>query len=420
MAATHILSPLRRPTVARLWSALAFSALGDQLYAVALGFVAVDLLGPAAGYLSAARPAVILLAACLGGGLADRLRLRWSMIGADLARAGVLLILVVAWVQGGHRPSVLLLALAVVVLAIGESVFEPALQAFIPALVFERRLLVATNGLFDATDRLARLLGPGLIALAGSLVPIVHFFSLDALSFLVSGVAIASVRGVDEPRAARPRSSVHDNPTGGLGAIRRQPLLSYALDIKSLTNGVWYVVFFLVVPLAILSEHIAKPGGAALAAYGLVIASYGVSNLAANLVVGSLALPPRPARRVLAGVLITGSGIVLMAAMCAAPLPQGLRLWALAAASCVSGFGGPLQDITLATLRQTLIPAGEIAAATRVMLIATFAGTLIAMLAAPMLVETLGPVSIMAIGGAIYIACAAYGWLRSAVWASRL
>ena len=47
MAATHILAPLRRPAVARLWSALAFSALGDQLYAIALGFVAVDLLRPA-------------------------------------------------------------------------------------------------------------------------------------------------------------------------------------------------------------------------------------------------------------------------------------------------------------------------------------------------------------------------------------
>jgi hypothetical protein len=107
-----------------------------------------------------------------------------------------------------------------------------------------------------------------------------------------------------------------------------------------------------------------------------------------------------------------------MAIMCAAPLPQGLRLWALAMASFVSGFGGPLQDITLATLRQTLIPANEIAAATRVMLFATSAGTLAAMLVAPLLVYALGPVTVMALGGLTYVGCATFGRLRRTVWAS--
>jgi MFS family permease len=417
MASTHILSPLRHAAVARIWSALAFSALGDQLYIVALGFVAVEAFGPAAGYLSALRWAVMLVAASLGGSLADRWNIRWSMVGADVARAAILVVLVVAWTVAG-APSAWLLALVIIVLALGEAVFEPALQAFVPALVSDRRLLVSTNGLFDATDRLARLLGPGLIALAASAIPVLHFFSLDAASFFVSALAVASVADVDETRLtpfAAP-SGLRASLARGVAAIRREPLLAYSFEVKSVTNGVWYAVFFLVLPLVILREHIVKADGAALAAYGLVISCYGVSNLGANLVVGSLPLPDRPAPRVLAGMLTTGIGILLMAGACWAPLPQALRLPALAAASCVSGFGGPLQDITLASLRQTLIPAKDIAPATRSLLMMTCVGALAGLLVTPVLVEIFGPIGVMALGGVIYVASVIYGRLKRAVW----
>ncbi|MFI4995423.1 MAG: MFS transporter [Hyphomicrobiales bacterium] len=417
MLRAKILSPLGRRPIVRLWSALAFSAIGDQLYVVALGWVAVDLLGPAAGYLSAARAAVILTSVLLGGGLADGWSRRWSMIGADLTRAAALLILVGVWIAG-HGPTATLLGLSVVVLAVGEAVFEPALQTLLPLLVPDRRLLVAVNGLFDATDRLARLLGPGLIALAGTLIPVVHFFSLDAASFLVSGLAVASLRSIAEPREAPATGrslAFRHSLRRGLGALRAQPLLSYALDIKSVTNGVWYAIFFLVLPLAISRGGFAASGGAELGAYGLIIACYGISNLAANLVVGSRPLSERPGRLVFTGVLVTGIGIALMALACGAPLPPAWRLPALAAAACLSGFGGPLQDITLATLRQTLIAPEEIAAATRVLLAAASAGVLLAMLAAPALVGLLGAVPVMALGGAIYVLCAAAAWLRPAL-----
>ena len=79
-----------------------------------------------------------------------------------------------------------------------------------------------------------------------------------------------------------------------------------------------------------------------------------------------------------------------------------------------------MQDITLATLRQTLVPPADIAAATRVQLIATCIGTLIAMLAAPSIVASIGPQAVMGLGGAVYILCAALGWMRPAVRATRI
>ena len=59
----------------------------------------------------------------------------------------------------------------------------------------------AINGLFDATYRLARLVGPMVAALLHLFMPVIHFLTATALGFLVSG---AAHRG--RARAARGRS----------------------------------------------------------------------------------------------------------------------------------------------------------------------------------------------------------------------
>ena len=416
----RILSPLRHRQVALIWSALAFSAIGDQLNLVALSWVAVDALGPAAGYISAAKAATVLITALTAGSLADRWDRRGTMVGADLCRCAILLVLVGAWLVGG-RPHPVLLAVAVIVLAAGEAFFEPALQTVLPALVKEPGLLLATNALLDATDRLARLLGPGLIALAGAFIATVHIFTLDALSFLVSAAAIATLRSPGNRQAMtaaaeRPMMSeraMKESLLRGFRAVRAEKILSYMLATGGIINGVWYAVFFLAVPL-VIADHLGASGAAGLGAYGLVFSCYGCSNLAANLIVGSRRLPRRPAGQMFAGALLTGSGIALMALACAPAVPQALRLPAFACAAAVAGVGGPLKDIPFVTLRQMLIPSADMASAMRAYMIMSYSGLLVAMVLAPMACAGLGAVAVMLAGGAVYAAVAVIGWSRFA------
>jgi DHA3 family macrolide efflux protein-like MFS transporter len=403
----RILAPLRNGPVARVWSALAFSSLGDQLYAVALGWVAIGVLGPAAGYLGAARAAIVLLAATVGGGIADRWDRRRTMVGADLARGAVLLALVAVWAAASHPPAVMLL-LAVMVLAVGEAFFQPALQTLLPTLINEPRLLVAANGLLDATDRLARLLGPGLIAVLGAAVAPMHFFMLDGLSFLVSALAVASLRVVGAPPRAVAPATWRRAASTGFRAMRRERLLGYLLHISGVLNGAWYAVFFLAVPLVITGLH---EGADGLGLYGLVISCYGVSNLAANLFVGSRDMPAHPRLHIFCGITLTGGGIALMGIACIAPLSPAWRLAGFIAASALSGFGGPLKDIPFATLRQMLIPRDEIAAAMRAYLIMVYSGMLIAMLLAPAACTLLGAPVVILLCGALYLVTAATGWV---------
>lgn len=101
-----------------------------------------------------------------------------------------------------------------------------------------------------------------------------------------------------------------------------------------------------------------------------------------------------------------------MALACTPLVPASLQIWAFAASAAVSGFGGPLKDIPLATLRQMHIASGDIASAMRANLIVSSSGLLIAMLVAAPACAALGPVRVMLIGAGAYLTVALAGWAR--------
>ena len=328
-----LLRPLRQGAVALLWAGLSLSAVGDQLYAVALVWVAVGVFGPAAGYLTALQAGCGLVAALLAGRWADRWDQRRAMAGADLVRAAVLVLLVAAWLGQGGPPAAGLGA-AIVVLAAGEAVFRPALAALMPALLPDRRSLPAANALFDTTERTARLLGPGLVGVLAGTVPVVHFFTLDAATFLASAAAVLRIRPASAPvRPARGRL------LGGFAVIRAHRVLWTVLLISGPLNGLWFASLYLALPLLIERDGVTGPGGSGLGAFALCISAYGCTNLLATLVIGSRPLPRRVAPMIFAGKMVVGAGVAGLAWGAAAGLP-GLML-----AAALSAIGGPMGDI---------------------------------------------------------------------------
>jgi MFS family permease len=391
-----------------LWGGLATSAVGDQLYAVALAWIGVSVFGARGGYLSALSSGCLLVTALAIGHWADRWDRRRTMIFADLSRAAVLAGLVVVWSADGAAPP-LGLVIAVIVLGIGGACFQPALQAVLPGVVPEVRLLPAANALLDATDRIARLIGPGLVALLASLIPIKHFLTLDALTFMASAAAMFLVGRVATHRDTGPRPPVLATITRGFRAMARQPLLWYTLRTNAFWNGAWVCAFLFALPLLIARHGITGPGGSGMGAYGLVISAYGCTNLLATVVVGSRDLPKNPQRLVLAGKIINGTGTGLLAM--AGLLPAYMALPALAAAAAIAAIGGPMGDIPVAVLRQTALPVADIPAAMRAYLVTSSAGALAALLLAPTLIQNFGLFAVMSGCGAVIMAAGLLGFL---------
>jgi DHA3 family macrolide efflux protein-like MFS transporter len=412
----RLLVPLRTPAIALLWGGMSLSAIGDQLYIVALSWIAVSVFGSAAGYLTALQGLVILLAALGVGSWADRWEPHASLIGADLVRALTLLLVVAAWLATGG-PAAASLVAAVIVLAAGQAVFQPALQTVLPRLATDLRLLPATNGLMDTTERTARLLGPGLVALLAGVLPTVHFLTLDAASFLASAAAVALIRrrgAMIHPRAPARRESAWAGISRGARAMSAHPLLGFVLRTTALINGAWYAAFFLSVPLLIERAGITGPGGTGLGAYGLVIAAYGSTNLASTLVFGGRPMPSRPGLQMFGGSLLVACGITLMGF--AALLPPPLILPGLATAAALGAAGGPMKDIPVAVLRQTRLHPADIAAAMRAYMAANAAGMLAAMLLTPSLLGIAGPARVILASGLLLAGAAMAGLVRFARW----
>ncbi len=408
-----MLRPLRDPATRLLWGGLALSAIGDQAYAVAMSWITVDLFGAYAGWLVALGPFALLVTALFGGGWADRWSLAGAMIGSDLLRAAILVAVVAAWSWSG-QPSATGLVLAVMTLGAAQAVFRPALQATLPALVPDRAILPAANALLDATERVARLVGPALAGVLSGVIPIRHLLTLDAATFVASALAIAGVNrirrlppGHVSAREGHPLASV----LRGARAARRHPLLRYVLSTTAVVNGAWYGVFFLVLPIMVAQDGLIGPGGTGLGAYGLIISAYGCTNLAANLVVGSRGMPVLLGRQVFIGTCCTGAGIVFLAAA-QWLLPPALLLPGLMLSASLSAFGGPMQDIPLAVVRQTEIASPDIAAATRAFMAANQGGSLLAMLVLPAALSVMSAASATALCGGAIVAVGAGGFAR--------
>lgn len=402
--------------MALLWTGLAFSAIGDQAYLIALSWISAAAFGAWAGWLVALGPASVLITVLLAGRFADTLAPLPAMMAADAARAAILLIAVAAWSTSGAPPVPALIA-AIIVLGAAQAVFRPALQVVIPAVVPDPASLPAANALLDATERIARLAGPALAGLIASVVPLQHLLTLDAATFMLSGLALLAihrrrpvVRVGAQFRArvgtqfgaqssARPVApgtiSVLQAMLHGVHVSRRHPVMGWVLGFTGVLNGAWYVALFLALPLMLAAD------GSGLASFGLVISAYGCTNLAANLYLGSRAMTPRPARQIGWGNFVLGFGLLAMAAAHALPAEWRLAGYMLAAA--VAAPGGPMQDIPVAVLRQTAFAPADVPAVMRAYLGVNQAGLLAGMAAAPLLLGTFSPAVVIAVCASIVL-----------------
>lgn len=199
-------SLLRRRGFRDLLLGQTVSALGDWMATVALMVMVLDLTGSSAAV--GGMLVLRLLPAIVAGPVTTRIVGRWNrrltMLGADLARAGV--VLVIPLVRG-----VWWIYLWAFVLEVGGLVFLPARDASIPDLAGDEDLPVA-NGLVLGSSYGTIPLGAaafgGVAALesvalggAGFLGsrPFLLVFAIDAATFLVSFAFIRRLRVLDGP-----------------------------------------------------------------------------------------------------------------------------------------------------------------------------------------------------------------------------
>jgi len=341
----------QRPWLPYLWTGQLLSGVGDQLHQVAVVWIATQEVGGYAAWVVSVGAIFRVAFGLLAGVLADRWNRRRTLIASDLVRAGAVATLPLAASFG--EISLWHLAAVSAVLGALDSLFQPALQASLPALAPQAERLQRANALLNVTSRLSLIIGPGITGLLLGLIPISQFFSLNAATFLASAVAVAAIGRQLAARNGPPASLKPGRGMRGVleelrGAARLTVAhdgLRWGLVGLVLSNVTWTAA---IVGLALLVDvSFQRDAGA----YGMLFAAYGVSNVSSNLV-----LAWRPIKRhawvMSVGGLIFNAGFIAVA--CAPSFEWAIALMLLPA------IGGPMTDVPILMMVQRDFPTDQI------------------------------------------------------------
>jgi predicted MFS family arabinose efflux permease len=179
------------PRFRRLLAGLAVSQAGDWLYNLALLTFVYERTHSTAwvGVTTAARVLPIVICGPFGGVIADRYDRRTVMLVSDAIRVGLMLTL--ALVAVAELPVVLAPVIAALATA-AASPYPPAVAATTPRLVDDADLPSA-NAARSAIQQACIVVGPGLGALVMLAGPPSLAFALNALTFALSALAVASI-----------------------------------------------------------------------------------------------------------------------------------------------------------------------------------------------------------------------------------
>ena len=194
LARTYIELFRRNPALARLLTGEFISGIGDWLYLVAiLVVVYAESQSPVLlGIVGAARILPYVLLSVPAGIVADRFDRRMVLLVTDLARGGLMLVLVAAVML--DAPTTVIVAVSILA-ACFSTFFGPAIAALLPMLVDERDLGPA-NSAWATLDNVAFIVGPALAGIILAVGTLEIAFLLNAVSF-----AIVASRPVAPSRA---------------------------------------------------------------------------------------------------------------------------------------------------------------------------------------------------------------------------
>jgi MFS family permease len=266
--------PLRERPFRLLWLGRTGSSIGDSLIPVALAFAVLEIGGGASGL------GIVLACFTLGGATftlaggvwADRLPRRAVMISSDLVRLGTQSATAVLLLSGNAR--VWELAALQFTAGAAGGFFNPASTALLPQAVSIERLQQA-NSLLALSRSSSGVFGPAVSGVIVAAAGPGWAFAIDAASFLVSAMFVASMRVADHVRPAAQRFW-HDI-SDGWREVRRHRWLTAGFLGFALGN-VGIGMYIVLGPL-VCRQHL---GGAK--AWGLIVGAVAVGGIVGGLV----------------------------------------------------------------------------------------------------------------------------------------
>jgi DHA3 family macrolide efflux protein-like MFS transporter len=260
-----------------IWAGQLISDVGSRLSSFALGIWILSSTGSTTHYTMTfvAMTVPALTVSMVAGALVDRWDRRRTMIVCDSLSAVTMLIL--AGLRATGHLTVWHIYVAVGAGSLLNAFRTPAFSASIPLLA-TREQLPRVNGMAQSGSAVAEMLGPLLAGILIGSISLHGILILDALSFLVSVVALA-VAHIPPPVSVTgyKREGLLREAAIGWRYVQRKPGLMGLLTLSGLRNFVFSIARVLIAPLVL---SFSNPTGVglqyAISGSGLLLGGIGV------------------------------------------------------------------------------------------------------------------------------------------------
>jgi MFS family permease len=322
----------------------------------------------------------------IGGVLADRYDRRRLMIGADLLRAGLMVMLGIAAAAG--LPILLAPVLAAAATAAGI-VYPPCVAACTARFVPDQERQRA-NALRASVGQAAIVVGPVLGAVAMLVAGPAVAILLNALTFIASALAIGAIRArpqfaPPERGAGVPMPSVLAEIRTGARALRGAPTAIRLVAADVLGSAVYGM---LTVTLVLVGRKIGAGNGG----YGLLLGGFGVGGVIGASVTARLDAPSCWRRTLAIAIVLVG---LPLAALGVVPTLAGAVVLAL-----LGGGGMIVGEVLGETALPRMLDDEVLARAYGLVFPISISGIVAGSLIAGPLVSLFGLTGAMAVGGA--------------------
>jgi MFS family permease len=342
----------------RLWAATALSNLGDGVRAAAFPLLAVALTGNpvlVAG-LAAAQYLPWLAFGLTAGALVDRADRRTLMWTVNTART--LLLAAFTVLVATDQATLPLLYAVAFLLGAGDTLYDNAAQAAVPALVGPEQLERANSRLVAAEVAGNELAGPALGAWLFGVAAVLPL-ATNTGTLAVAVLLVVSISGMFLPvTPVGPRASLGHAIREGLGWLWDQPLLRAMTGIGMVLAFADAAAFSLMV---LYNQEVLRLGPAG---FGLLLAAGAVGGI-----LGGLAGPALARRLAATGALLLAVGLAgaghLILGLTGHPILAGTML-------ALSGFAFGVWNVVSVSLRQRLAPdrlLGRVSSAYRTLVV---------------------------------------------------
>lgn len=337
------------PDFLRLWIGQTTSQFGSQVTLVAAPLVAIALLRVNPGEMGVlgALNRLPFLLYLVAGVFVDRARRRGVVLGTDLARGLLLLIIPLAALL--HVLSFWLLAGDVFAVMVLTVFFDIAYMSYVPGLVSRPHLMQA-NTVLESSSSTAQIAGPGIGGLLVQALTAPFAIIADSLSYFVSSFAVWRIR-------TREPEPEHDGGAGlrgiatavgaGIRLVAKHRILAPLALAIGINNLAWAM------ELAGYVLFMARSLGLSAALIGLTLAAGGPGALVGSMLAGWAQRVLGLSGAIIGGLFLFG-GAALLIPLAPRFLPVAVPMLMLAAFGM--SLGGQVCSVNVLTTRQTVTP----------------------------------------------------------------